>query len=186
VSRRTPLPRVPAPDFADRLRRLVWSIVQATLYRWSPVPFHGWRRGLLRLFGAQIDAGAHPYPDAAIWAPWHLQMGAGSCLGPRVQCYNVAMVSLGDAVVVSQGVHLCSASHDYEVEDFALVAAPIQIGARAWIAADAFVGPGVVIGDGAILAARAVAMQDVAAGTIAAGVPARALRLRVIGKAPLA
>jgi len=31
----------PQPPFFDKLRRLAWALVDATLYRWSPAPLHG-------------------------------------------------------------------------------------------------------------------------------------------------
>lgn len=58
----------------NKFMRAVWGLVWLGLYRPSPVPLHAWRRFLLRLFGAKIGAGAHPYPSSRIWAPWNLVM----------------------------------------------------------------------------------------------------------------
>jgi putative colanic acid biosynthesis acetyltransferase WcaF len=158
--------------------RLVWGIVQATLFRWSPVPLHGFRCALLRLFGARIAAPAYVYPTTAVWAPWHLEMASGSCLGPRVICYSAGRIKLRANALVSQGVHLCAATRDYNDHSFPLVVGTIEIGERAWVAADAFVGPGVCIGPQAVVGARAVVMRDVAAGDVMVGNPARAVRKR--------
>lgn len=169
---RAQLVRSPPPSRSDKLRRLGWNLVQATLYRCSPAPFHGWRRVLLRIFGAKVAAGAHPYPDAKIWAPWNLRMDRGSCLGPRSICYSAGVVHLGENAVVSQGAHLCAATHDHRDPAFTLMIAPIVVEADAWVAADAFVGPGVTIGSRAVVGARSVAMKNVPAGKIVAGNPA--------------
>lgn len=169
---------LPAPGVADKLRRLVWLAVQASLYGWSPVPMHGWRRMLLRVFGARVGKGAHPYPSARIWAPWHLTMSAGSCLGPRSICYCVGKVWLGENAIVSQGAHLCAATHDHRDPAFPLIAGDIEIARGAWVAADAFVGPGVVVGERAVVGARAVVTKDVAAGVVVAGNPARQVGMR--------
>jgi len=167
------LQRMPVPAFADKVRRLLWLCIESTLFRFSPTPFHAWRRFLLRLFGASIARGAHPYPSAKIWAPWNLTMEVGACLGPRVICYSVSRISLGAGAIVSQGAHLCAATHDFRDAGFHLLGGAIEIGAGAWIAADAFVGPGVEVGRGAVLGARAVAMKDVPSLAIMVGNPVR-------------
>lgn len=143
------------------------------LYRTSPTPLHGWRRMLLRLFGARIEAHAHPYPRARIWAPWNLHMGAHSCLADDVDCYCVAPIKLGSHATVSQYSYLCSASHDYRDPAMPLVTAPIIIADEAWVAADVFVGPGVHIGEGAVVGARSTVIGDIPAWTFAAGTPAQ-------------
>jgi putative colanic acid biosynthesis acetyltransferase WcaF len=139
---------------------------------------HRWRALLLRAFGARVGAGVHPYPSSRVWAPWNLEMGAGSCLAGRALCYNVAPVSLGEGAIVSQGAHLCAASHDFDDPGLPLTGGPIRIGAGAWVAAEAFVGPGVTLGDRAVALARAVVVRDVAGGAVVAGNPARVIRRR--------
>ena len=145
----------------------------------TPPPLHAWRCFLLRCFGARIAAGCHIYSDARIWAPWNLHMAAQACLGPRVICYSMAPIHLGERVVVSQGGHLCTGSHDYTSATFPLFARPITIGADAWICTEAFVGPGVQIGEGAVIGARAVAMRSQPAWMVCAGNPARPLKPRL-------
>ena len=164
---------MPPPDFRDKARRLRWLLVEATLFRLSPVPLYSWRRALLRWFGASVAPGARPYPSARIWAPWNLTMEANSCLGPGVICYSVSRITLGAGSIVSQGAHLCAATHDFRDANFTLLGGAIEIGAGAWIAADAFVGPGVRIGRGAVIGARAVAMRNVPSAAILVGNPAR-------------
>lgn len=163
---------IPHPSLGDKLRRAVWNAVWLILYRPSPIPLHGWRRLLLRLFGATISGGARPYPSARIWAPWNFEMGAGSTIGPRSEIYSVARVTLGPWSVVSQRAYLCTASHDIHAPGFALTAAPIAVGRNAWVAADAFIGPGVTLADGAVAAARAVVIKDVDRNVIVGGNPA--------------
>lgn len=167
------LDRIAPPRSADRLRRVLWQVVWLLLYRPTPNLLHGWRRFLLRRFGASVGEAAHPYPSARVWAPWNLVMEADSCLGNECDCYNVAPVILRRNAIVSQKAYLCAASHDIAGTDFALTGAPIEIGANAWVAAAALVGPGVTIGAGAVVAAGAVAMKDVAPGQVVAGNPAQ-------------
>jgi putative colanic acid biosynthesis acetyltransferase WcaF len=157
---------------------VLWQVVWALLFRPSPKVFHGWRRWLLRLFGARIGFGAHIHPSVKIWAPWNLEMSEHSCLGPYVDCYNVAPVSLGPFCTVSQYTYLCAATHDYTRASMPLVARPIQLGARSWIAAQVFIGPGVTVGEGAVIGARSLVLRDVEPWVVAAGSPARVIKTR--------
>ncbi|MFZ4699314.1 MAG: hypothetical protein ACOYMG_04635, partial [Candidatus Methylumidiphilus sp.] len=158
----------------------MWNLVWLLLYRPSPVLLHGWRRFLLRVFGAKIGRGAHPYPSAKIWAPWNLEMGDHSCLSHYVDCYCVDRVTLGAYTTVSQYSFLCTASHDYTDISMPLITAPITLGNRVWVTADVFIAPGVTIGDGAVITARSSVFQDIQAWTVAKGNPARPVKPRLL------
>jgi putative colanic acid biosynthesis acetyltransferase WcaF len=168
--------------FSNRLRRLIWNIMWCIGGRFSPSFFFSWRNSLLNLFGAQIGLGVHVYPSAKIWAPWNLEMGSGSSLGPGVICYSVDRIVIGPNATISQYAHLCAATHDVEDPEFHLVTKPIIIGPNAWVAADAFVGPGVIIGEGAVVGARAAVFKDVKAWTVVGGNPAKMLKTRKLRK----
>lgn len=161
-------------------RRCLWTVVQATLFRWSPRGLHGFRNALLRFFGARIARGGHVriYPTARIVYPWKLSCEARVLIGPYVHVYNLAPVSLGYGAQLSQGVHLCAGTHDYARWSMPLVATPIVIGANAWIAAEVFVGPGVTIGELAVVGARSVVVKDQPARFVCAGNPCRPLKPR--------
>lgn len=103
-----------------------------------------------------------------------------SCLGPQVNCYNIATVTLRRYAVVSQGAHLCAGSHLIDDDQFQLIAKPIEISDYAWIAVDAFVGPGVKIGEGAVLGARGVTFTNLSPWTVYFGNPALEKRSRRI------
>ena len=105
-------------------------------------------------------------------------MEAGSCLGPGVDCYSVDRITLGANAVVSQRAFICTASHDHRSPDFPLTTAPVLIGENAWIAAEAYIAPGVTVGVGAVVGARAVAVHDVPAGAVVVGNPARVVSMR--------
>ncbi len=133
---------------------------------------------ILRVFGASVGPGAYIYPSVRIWAPWRLTLAEESCLGPGVDCYNVDLVQLGPGSIVSQRAFLCTASHDFDELGFPLVAGRIMISSQAWVAAEAFIGPGVTLHPGAVVLARAVVTRDVAEWTVVGGNPARAIRSR--------
>lgn len=167
-------------SFAHRVERQLWGIVWATLFRFSPRPLFGWRRFVLRLFGAQLAEGTRVYPSTKVWYPRNLVMGPHSRLGADVDCYNVDRIEIGGHVVVSQYSYLCGATHDHEDPHFALVPHPITIGNGVWIAADVFIAPGVSIGESAVVGARSSVFKDVEPFAIVAGSPARPIGQRAL------
>ncbi len=164
---------------ANRIERLLWQVVWTLFARWTPPMFSPWRILLLKLFGARVDKGAMISADAKIWLPRNLMLGMHASIGPGVNCYTMAPISVGPRTIVSQRAHLCAGSHDIADPDFQLIARPISIGADVWIAAEAFVGPGVKVGDGAVLGARGCAFSALDPWTIYRGNPAMAVRPRV-------
>ena len=164
----------------NRALRVLWQLVWLMLYRPSPVQLFGWRRAILRCFGAKVGANAHPYPRCRIWAPWNLTMGTDSCLANDVDCYSVDKLTLGQSAIVSQQAMLCAATHDYNDPEFRLITKPISIGAHAWIGARAFIGPGVIVGDGAVVGAASAVFQSVDSWNVVGGNPAQILTKRLI------
>jgi putative colanic acid biosynthesis acetyltransferase WcaF len=156
----------------------VWWLVQAILFHPSPQVFYGWRRFLLRLFGARVGKGVLIRPSVTVTYPWKLTIGDWSWVGDNATLYTLGEIVIGDNAVVSQHVYLCAGSHDFARPTFDLYARPVRIEAEAWVAAHAFVGPGVTVGQGAILGACSVAFRDVPAGMICAGNPFRVIRPR--------
>ncbi len=152
------------------LLRIVWAVAWP-LFRFSPRPLWGWRRVMLRVFGARIGAQVQVYPTVQITMPWHVRIGDQTAIGDRVILYALGPVYIGARVTVSQNAHLCAGTHDRSRTDRPLVKAPIFVGDDAWICADAFVGPNVTIGAGAVLGARAVAMRDLQIGAVGIGNP---------------
>ena len=160
-----------------QVRRVLWGLA-VPFFRFSPRPFFGWRSALLRLFGAKVGRHVHVYGSATITMPWNLVIGDWSSIGEHAYVYNLGTVTIGRSATVSQRAHLCAGTHDYTLAALPLLAPPISVGDQAWVCADAFVGPGVTIGEGAIVAARAVAVEDVEPWWIVAGNPARPKKKR--------
>ncbi len=165
-------------SFRNKVARSLWGIVWAVPFRCSPRQFHGWRRWLLRRFGADVASTSVIHPSCRIWAPWNLRIGEHSCLGPFVDCYCVDSVEIGNHVTVSQYSYLCGASHDYQTIEMRLLTGPITIDDGAWIAADAFVGPNVVIHKNAVVGARSSVFKDVGPYDVVVGSPAKFLKKR--------
>ena len=165
-------------SIANKLGRVAWSVVWLILFRPSPRLCWGWRRFLMRMFGAKVGHRAAVDNTVRIWAPWNLTLGDHSAIGHHVDLYCLAPVVVGSNSIVSQYSFLCTGSHDYNQPHFPVTSKPVTIGEGTWIAADVFVGPGVTIGDGTVVGARSSVFRDIPANTIAAGNPARVIKPR--------
>ncbi len=179
----SPITGGPSFSVQHRLHRLAWGVTWTLLAAWTPPPFRPWRRALLRLFGARIAPTANIYGSARIWYPPNLTMAEHAAIGPGANVYCMDRIELGPYALVSQGAFLCGGTHDIDDPNFQLKTRPIIIGPRAWIAAEAFVGPGVTVGEGAVLGARSCALRDLQPYTVYSGHPAQPVRQRKL-KAP--
>lgn len=169
---------VSAWTFREKVVRVLWSIVQATLFRWSFRTMNGWRSFLLRLFGAKVGRDCVIRPSVHIEIPWNIRLGDHVALGDRVILYSLGPITIGDRTSISQYAHLCAGTHDHTRPDLPLLRPPITLGADVWIATDVFVGPGVTVGEGAVVGARSNVFSDLPAWKICVGSPARAMKDR--------
>ena len=161
-------------------RRFLWAMVQSTVFRLSPRPWHRFRAHLLRLFGADIPEPGKVvvFPTVSVVFPWKLSLSPRSMIGPHVRVYNLAEISLRRGANISQNCHLCAGTHDYTRWSMPLIAKPIVVGENSWLGADIFVGPGVTIGELCVVGARSVVVKDLPARTVCAGNPCRVLKER--------
>lgn len=164
-----------------RMLRLLWCIVWTMLARPLPRSFgKGWKRFLLRCFGAKIHQTAHIYSSAKVYYPANLIMEANSCMASDVNCYNVDVVKIGCNTIVSQGANLCTASHDIHNPQFPLVTAPIVLEDQVWVGSEAFIGMGITVCQGAVVGARAVVFKDVEPWAVVGGNPAKFIKKRIV------
>ena len=168
----------PAFSVGDRLRRLVWNLCWLLFYRSSPRPLHAWRSLLLRGFGATMGPHCHFYPGSKVYAPWNLVCADQVTAGDGVEIYNPAPLKLGSHAIMSQGAYVCGATHDFDDPAFPLLSYAMEIGPYAWICARACVGPGVRVGEGAVLGLAAVTAKDLEPWTVYAGSPAVRVKAR--------
>ena len=182
AGRTRPLEGGPSFSLSNRLVRLLWRATWLALARFTPPQLHGWRRLLLRAFGANIGRTAQVWPSARIWLPSNLDLGENVLIGPGVELYNQGHISIGSYSVISQRAHICASSHDISDPHFQLVLRPIVIAERCWVAAEAFVGPGVVMAEGSIAAARTALFNDTEAYGVYRGNPATLVKKRRLAK----
>jgi len=153
--------------------RVSWGFVELVFFTLSPRLLYGWRNFILRCMGARIGAGVKIYPSARIMYPWLLEIGDHVLISWHVKVYNLGKIRIGSGTTISQYAHLCGGTHNHTSGHFELLRTGLTIGSNVWIAADAFIGPGVTVHDGSIVAARAVVAGDVGGGSIVGGNPAK-------------
>lgn len=169
ASYRTPATWTPG---APWLVQTLWFCVGAPLLAVRWLPGSAWRVLLLRSFGACIGSGCRIKPGLRVKFPWRLRLGEACWLAEDAWLDNLAPITLGDRVCISQGTYLCTGNHDFRSSGFDLRLGSIHIAADAWIAARAVLAPGTEIGSGAVVGLGAVVSGSVAAGAIVRGNPA--------------
>ena len=165
----------------EQVSRGLWFFGE-WLLRLSPRPCFDWRCWVLRRFGARIGEHVRICPTTRILFPWKLRIGNWSAVAENATIYNPGLIVIGARATISHGAHLCSGTHDYTQTDLPLLRLPIKIGDQAWICTEAFIGPGVRVGTGAVVGARAVSHRAVAPWTVVAGNPARPIGLRKLNR----
>jgi len=157
---------------APRWKEALWVLTRCMFFQ-TPLPWpSALRVTLLKLFGASVGIGVTIRANVNISFPWRVTVGDYVWIGEDVGILSLAQVTIGSNVCISQRAYLCTGSHDYRREDFKLITRPIAIDDGAWVAASAFIGPGVEVGAGAVVSAGAVVMTDVPVNVLIRGNPA--------------
>jgi putative colanic acid biosynthesis acetyltransferase WcaF len=166
-------PRVSPYSAKAKIGRVLWGVVSATLWRLSPRGLHGFRRGLIRVFGGRVGAGTRIDPSVRVEIPWNLTIGADVRICEHAILYCLGPVEIGGGTLVGPYAHLCAGTHDYTDPRFTLLREPIRVGERCALLTASFVAPGVVVGDGAVLRPRAGLYRNADPGAVYAGNPAK-------------
>ena len=157
---------------AGRLKEFLWLIIQSIVFLHLPCRLYALKRWILRRFGAQIGRDVVIKPGVKITFPWKLHVGDNSWLGEECWLLNMATITIEDNSCISQRAMLCTGNHNYKLQTFDLEVKPIRVGKGAWIAASAWVGPGVTIGSHAVLTAGSVASRNLEPYGVYQGNPA--------------
>ena len=150
----------------------LWWIVETIFFKLSPQFMYGWRRFLLRLFGAKIGKKVIIRPSVSSTYPWKISIGDYSWIGDDVVLYSLGEIEIGNNVVISQKSYLCTGSHDYTKPDFPIYAKKITIEDQSWIATDVFIAPGITIGKGTVIGSRSSVYKNIPPNKICVGSPA--------------
>ena len=160
----------------------LWWIVQALLVHPTPQVMYGWRRFVLRLFGARVGSQVLLRSSVRITYPWKVAIGDRAWIGDNVELYSLGEIRIGHDSVISQGSYLCTASHDYRDTKFAIFTRSIVVDPEVWIATQCFIGPGVTIGRGAVVGARSLVLTEVLPYSVVVGHPSRVIGDRIRSK----
>jgi len=167
-------------DRATLLRRVLWATLAKPVFQFLPRPCGAFRVLLLRTWGARIGRRCHLEPGIKVLLPWNLEFGDDVAVGRDVELLNFAPVRIHSMTVVSQHSYLCTGTHDYTHPHFPLRFAPVVIGSECWVAARSFIGPGVTIGNGAVIGACSVVTKDLPEWMVCAGNPCRPIKRREV------
>lgn len=158
-------------------RRVLWMAVRPLL-RLIPRFFYETRNRILRLFGARIGKSVRLYPTVDIFFPWNLEIGDEVTISDRVILYSLGRIEIGAGSMISYGAHLCAGTHDYTETNLPLLKPPVRLGEGIWVGTEAFIGPGVEVGEFSIIGARAALFKSFPAFSIIGGNPAKRLKER--------
>jgi putative colanic acid biosynthesis acetyltransferase WcaF len=157
----------------------LWWIVQGTFFRMSPQFLYGFRRFLLRLFGAQIGKKVILRPTVKVTYPWKVSIGDYSWIGDEVTLYSLGEIEIGKNVVISQKSYICTGSHNYSKPDFPIYSKKIVIEDECWLGTDVFVAPGIIIEKATVVGARSSVYKSLPSNKVCIGNPAKILKDRI-------
>lgn len=157
----------------------LWWLVQASIFQHSPQFAYGFRRWILRLFGASIGNGAIIRPSVTVTYPWKVIIGEHAWIGDDVVLYSLGQIDIGAHTVISQRCYICTGDHDYSEVDFPIRSRRISIDRESWIASDVFIAPGVHIGKGVVIGARSTVFSDMPSEMICYGYPCKPVKKRL-------
>jgi len=127
-----------------------------------------------------IGANTEIKEESRIWGTSDFSCGDGSYIDRCVLIDLRMDVTLGKGACVGAGASIYTHSAwNSAFEGYPVKFAPVKIGDRAWVAAKAFIMPGVTVGEGSVVGAMSVVLNDIPAGYLFAGNPAREIKKQV-------
>lgn len=166
----------------QRLKMLLWEYVWLLLCSWTPKPANRWRIFWLKIFGAKIYGLPFVHQRARIQIPWNLILHHRAALGDRANAYSLGLIDIHEYATVAQEAYLCTGTHAFDKPAQNLITAPIVIKSHVFVGARAFIMPGVVVGEHAIVGACSVVTKNVPAHSIVAGNPALIIQRKDVSK----
>lgn len=168
-------------DFRGKSKITVqlWWLVQASLFALSPQFMYGWRRFLLRIFGAKIGKSVIIRSSVRFTYPWKVKIGDYSWIGDDVVLYSLGEIHIGSNTVISQRSYICTGSHHYNSGNFEIFSKKTTIGNKCWLATDVYVAPSVSIADFTVIGARSSVFNDLPSNKVCVGSPAKPFKDRV-------
>jgi len=164
---------------ASRLREALWILIGQRVIS-SNVFTSAAKALVLRNFGASVGSKVVIKPSVKIKFPWKLSIGDNSWIGEAVWIDNIAEVSIGKNVCISQGAYLGTGNHDWSASNFQLILGPISISDGCWICANVTICPNVTMRQGSIATTGSVVSGVCMDNSVYTGNPAYFIRHRKI------
>ncbi|AKD05424.1 hypothetical protein PKOR_00700 [Pontibacter korlensis] len=163
-----------------KIKAKLWSVINSTVYRYSPFFFRKFRVALVKAFGGKIEWSCSLDRRSRIDHPWNLIMGDLSSLGEDSWAYCLDKILIGEKCCIGKDVYLLTGSHDVSTESFDLLTRPIKIKSNTWIATGCYILPGVELGSFNVVAAGSVVTKSFDDNCIVGGNPAKYIKDRSI------
>ena len=156
-----------------KILRLLWAIAEISLWRFSPTPMWGFRRQLLRAFGARVGRGVRVHPSVKVIIPWNIELDDEVVVHERAILYALGTIRVGKRSEIGPLAHICAGTHDFTSPAFTLLRQPITIGDDCLIGIAGFVAPNIVLADRTILEPRSAIYANSEPATTYIGNPAK-------------
>jgi putative colanic acid biosynthesis acetyltransferase WcaF len=166
----------------NSVKRVMWYYCNNVFFASRFLPSSGLKCALLRLFGAKVGEGVVIKPMVNIKYPWLLSIADHTWIGEGVWIDNLAQVTIGSNVCLSQGAMLLCGNHDYSSVTFDLMVKEITLDDGVWVGAQAIVCPGVKCASHAVLTVKSVATANLDPFGIYQGNPAVKIKERRISE----
>lgn len=153
-------------------------LVYLSNYCISKIPSWPIRRLYYRCLKMKIANGSAINMSQYIICPNHIEIGCNTHINQGCILDARSPIIIGNNVSISHRVNLMTGGHDFNHKNFAGKFKPIIIHDYVWIGANATILQGVTIGEGAVVAAGAVVVNDVEPFTVVGGVPAKIITHR--------
>ena len=160
------------------VKRVLWYVANSVFLN-SSFPLNSFKIFILKLFGAKIGKGVVIKPHVNIKYPWFLSLGNHVWIGEHVFIDNLATITIGNNVCLSQRAMLLTGNHDYKKRGFDLSVKKINIEDGVWIGAGAVVCPGVTCKDHSVLMVGSIATKDLEPYSVYRGNPAEKVKDRL-------
>lgn len=119
-------------------------------------------------------------PTMIIRNPHNIKIGYGCSFSNFVILDGHDQITIGNNCMFANKVTVATATHDYMVDPMnsSVITKPVKIDNNVWIGIGATILPGVTLGEGAVIGAMSLVINDIPARAIAVGVPAKVVKYR--------
>ncbi len=164
------------PSLASKIKLILSGWIRYSVIRLGRIPCHKYRNWVLRhIYQMELEKNVVVYGGFEIRAPWNIHIGEGTVVGDDCKLDGRNGIKIGKNVNISTGVWIWTEQHDVNDPYFESNSSggPVIVDDRAWLSARTILLPQTHIGEGAVLAAGAIATKDLLPYGIYGGIPAK-------------